>query len=227
MKLEVVRAILLRGEREWVWLERAPHVRMLREPKRRVRWLTGEEGDGLIRELPKHLAEMTRFTLATGLREANVVGLEWSRVDLERACAWIHPDQAKARKAIPVPLNADAMAVIRRQQGRHPTHVFTFNGKPVARANNHAWRKALASAGIKDFRWRDLRHTWASWHVQRGTPLYVLQELGGWSDYGMVKRYAHLSAEHLAHYAHNLNRGREASTNRAQPLPSAIEKRFG
>ena len=64
---------------------------------------------------PEHLAEMARFTLATGLRKANVVGLEWSQVDLERECAWIHPDQAKARKAIPVPLNADAMAVIRRQ----------------------------------------------------------------------------------------------------------------
>jgi len=46
----------------------------------------------------------------------------------------------------------------------------------------------------------DLRHTWASWHVQAGTPLNVLQELGGWSDYSMVPRYAHLSPEHLAKF---------------------------
>ncbi|MBL4702571.1 MAG: tyrosine-type recombinase/integrase, partial [Phycisphaeraceae bacterium] len=46
------------------------------------------------------------------------------------------------------------------------------------------------SIGIESFRWRDLRHTWASWHVQGGTPMHVLQELGGWSDIRMVQRYA-------------------------------------
>lgn len=46
----------------------------------------------------------------------------------------------------------------------------------------------------------DLRHTWASWHVQAGTPLHVLQELGGWESAEMVRRYAHLSSEHLAQY---------------------------
>ena len=44
------------------------------------------------------------------------------------------------------------------------------------------------------------RHTWASWHVQSGTPLHVLQELGGWETAEMVRRYAHLSSEHLAQY---------------------------
>jgi hypothetical protein len=43
----------------------------------------------------------------------------------------------------------------------------------------------------------NLRHTWASWHVQNATPLPVLQELGGWSSLKMVQRYAHLSGEHL------------------------------
>src|SRR5699024_477461 len=48
-----------------------------------------------------------------------------------------------------------------------------------------------------------LRHTWASWHVQNGTPLAVLQELGGWRDLKMVLRYAHLAPGHLAPYAAN------------------------
>ena len=47
----------------------------------------------------------------------------------------------------------------------------------------------------------DLRHTWASWHVQNGTPLFALQELGGWETERMVRRYAHLSADHLAQWA--------------------------
>lgn len=46
----------------------------------------------------------------------------------------------------------------------------------------------------------DLRHTWANWHVQHGTPLHVLKELGGWETLEMVQRYAHLSADHLAHW---------------------------
>ena len=68
-----------------------------------------------------------------------------------------------------------------------------------------AWYKALKRAGIDDFRWHDLRHTWASWHVQNGTPLYVLQELGGWENSEMVRRYAHFSAAHLAAYAEGLS----------------------
>lgn len=60
-------------------------------------------------------------------------------------------------------------------------------------------KNTLKRAGITDFRWHDLRHTWASWHVQNGTPLNALQELAD-----MVRRYAHLGQNHLAHYAENL-----------------------
>jgi integrase len=96
------------------------------------------------------------------------------------------------------------MRIIRSQFGNNPRYVFVYKGEPVLRANNHAWTKALARADIADFRWHDLRHTWASWHVQAGTPLNVLQELGGWSDYKMVLRCAHLAPEHLARYAANV-----------------------
>lgn len=203
--LEVLRAILRKATYEWEWLDKAPRVRMLKEAKRRIRWLTCEEADRLIAELPEHLAEMVRFTLATGLRRRNVTGLEWSQIDLSRRVAWIHPDQAKARKAIAVPLNAEAMLVLRRRQGEHPDYVFSYNGKaPIRQVSTAAWKKALGRAGIEDFRWHDLRHTWASWHVQGGTPLHALQELGGWESVEMVRRYAHLAANHLAEYADRL-----------------------
>ena len=64
-----------------------------------------------------------------------------------------------------------------------------------------AWRNALKQAGIKNFRWHDLRHTWASWLVQNGTPLYVLQEMGGWQSAEMVRRYAHLAPANLVSHA--------------------------
>jgi integrase len=220
--LEVLRAILRKAANEWEWLEKAPVVRLLPEPTRRIRWLTRNEADRLLSELPAHLADMAAFALATGLRRANVTGLHWSQVDLVRRTAWIHPDQAKARKAISVPLNAEAMGLIRKQLGKHPTLVFSYNGKPIRQVSTKAWYKALARAGIENFRWHDLRHAWASWHVQQGTPLHVLQELGGWESVEMVRRYAHLACEHLAPYAERLCAMRVVEdesdgTNLAQP----------
>jgi len=57
---------------------------------------------------------------------------------------------------------------------------------------------ALKRAGITDFRWHDLRHTWATWQRQAGTPTHELQRLGGWRTGAIVERYAHLAPEHLA-----------------------------
>ncbi len=87
--------------------------------------------------------------------------------------------------------------------GEHLKRVFTYHGEPVSKAGTWAWRKALKRAGIENFRWHDLRHTWASWHVQNGTPLHILKELGGWASYEMAQRYAHLAPEHLVGYAGN------------------------
>ena len=95
--------------------------------------------------------------------------------------------------------------VLREQIGKHATHVFSFRGKPLRQVNTKAWRSALEKVGIENFRWHDLRHTWASWHVQAGTPLHVLQELGGWECVEMVRKYAHLSTEHLADYVDRLS----------------------
>lgn len=71
--------------------------------------------------------------------------------------------------------------------------------------NNRSWRSALKRAGIENFRFHDLRHTWASWLVQSGIPLSVLQEMGGWESIEMVKRYAHLSPIHLQEHAQNID----------------------
>jgi integrase len=217
--LEVIRAILRKAVNEWEWMDKAPRFRMLPEPRRRIRWITREDAERLLAELPVHLRAMARFSLETGLRKSNVTGLQWSQVDLRRRCAWIHPDQAKGRKAIAVPLSAAAVLVLREQIGMHPVVVFTYRGNPTKQLNTKAWRRALERAGIEDFRWHDLRHTWASWHVQAGTPLHVLQELGGWESVEMVRRYAHLSSDHLVAYVDRMSgslkvvNGREGVTN--------------
>ena len=199
--LALLRSILRMARDEWEWVERVPRVRLFPEPSKRVRWITREQANVLLKELPTHLADMAAFTLATGLRQRNVSYLRWDQVDLERGMAWIHADQSKSRRAISVPLNEDARSVLARRSGTHPTYVFTYQGSPVDRTTTKAWKAALARAGIENFRWHDLRHTWASWHVQSGTSLQELMELGGWASYEMVLRYAHLAGDHLKRVA--------------------------
>jgi len=203
--LALLRAILSKAAREWEWLEKAPAVRLHKEDNKRIRWITSEEANCLIRELPKHLAAMATFSLATGLRQANVTGLQWSDVDLMKRHALIHPDQAKGKKAIPVPLNEDAISILRQMIGKHHQYVFTYNGSRITQCSTKAWSKALKRAGIENFRWHDLRHTWASWHIQSGTSLQELQQLGGWASFEMVLRYAHLSSDHLKKAAERIS----------------------
>ena len=74
------------------------------------------------------------------------------------------------------------------------------------------WAAGCKRAGIEDFRWHDLRHTRASWHVQLGTPLYVLKELGGWETIEIVKRYAHLAPDHLLDHAKRVSFGKQATS---------------
>ncbi len=67
-----------------------------------------------------------------------------------------------------VPLDSIALAVLFRQSGKHSSRVFTYKGRSISWANTSAWRNALKRAGIDNFRWHDLRHTWASWLAQQG-----------------------------------------------------------
>lgn len=62
------------------------------------RWLTKEEANRLLMELPSHLADIASFSLATGLRKANVLGLRWKYVDLVNRHAQISASQSKTKK---------------------------------------------------------------------------------------------------------------------------------
>lgn len=203
--LAVIRAILIMARDEWEWIDKSPKVRMYKEPKKRVRWITQDLARKLIAELPEHLADMAEFSLNTGLRQSNVSYMKWDQISLQRRMAWIHAEDSKNGKALSVPLNKAAMRVLERRADIDAVYAFTFLGQPVNRTSTKAWSNALHRAGIENFRWHDLRHTWASWHVQRGTSLQELMELGGWSSYQMVLRYAHLAGEHLRDVANRLD----------------------
>ncbi len=196
--LALVRAILRKAHDEWEWVEKVPKIKLYREVAPRERSITMQQAETLLRELPKHQQALVLFSLATGLRQKNVLHLKWANVDLQRHHAWVDASHSKNRKPIAVPLNQTAMQVLEEQRGKHPEFVFTYFGKPLNSANTKAWKAALERAEIKDFRWHDLRHTWATWHRQCGTPTHELQRLGGWKTASMVERYAHLAPDHLA-----------------------------
>ena len=199
--LALIRAILRKACNEWEWIDKVPQVKLYKEAKRRVRWLTPEQANCLLSELPMHQRDIVLFALATGLRQSNVVKLTWDQVDLHRKTAWIPGDKAKGKEDIHVSLSQLSVDLLQRQLGKHSERVFTYAGRPVNQVNTRGWRSALVRAGIENFRWHDLRHTWASWLVQNGTPMYDLQEMGGWKSTEMVRRYAHLAPAHMAKHA--------------------------
>ena len=195
--LALIRCLMRMARDEWQWIDTFPKIRLLHGEVERDRWLTREEADRLIAACSPHLAAIVRFALATGCRAREITGLEWNRVDLDRGTAWL--DRTKNGTPRGVPLNSDAIAVLREQVGKHHRYCFTYEGKPIRwELTNTAWHGALRRAGMTDFRFHDLRHTWASWHRQAGTSCDELKDLGGWKSRVMVDRYAKYATEHLA-----------------------------
>ncbi|AMG55234.1 MULTISPECIES: tyrosine-type recombinase/integrase [Citrobacter] len=216
--LALMKAILRAAERDWKWLEKAPVIKIPAVRNKRVRWLEKEEAKRLIDECPEPLKSVVKFALATGLRRSNIINLEWQQIDMQRRVAWVNPEDSKSNRAIGVALNDTACKVLRDQIGNHHKFVFvhTKAGRrpdgsvtPAVRKmrvdDGRAWKSACKRAGIEDFRFHDLRHTWASWLIQSGVPLSVLQEMGGWESIEMVRRYAHLAPNHLTEHAKQID----------------------
>lgn len=191
---------------EWDWIASAPRLRRAKEPKVRIRWLTHKQAQALLDAITLDwMRDVCQFALATGMRASEILGLRWDQVDLRNAWASVGADQTKSGRARAVPLSEDAIDTLRRRLGKDAVLVFTrASGRLITQPDARSFNAACKAAGIEHFRFHDLRHTWASWHVQAGTPLFGLKELGGWETLEMVKKYAHLGADHLASYANNV-----------------------
>jgi integrase len=203
--LALIRAVLRCAAYEWEWIVRPPYVKLFVEPRGRCTWLQPEQARALFNELPDHLRAPFVFSLATGLRMSNVIRLTWHQVHEPRAMLLFDGDAMKAGEAFAPALNEAALEILRNQKGRHAAYVFTYRGRPMLRASNSAWYRAKRRAGVAHIRWHDLRHTWATWHTLAGTPLDVLQDLGGWKTRIMVRRYAHFQPGAHRDHARNID----------------------
>ncbi|CAI1139901.1 site-specific tyrosine recombinase XerC [Serratia ficaria] len=216
--LSFMRSLLRAAANEWGWIKNAPVIKTKKPVSKRIRWLTREEANRLIECCSESIRPIVTFALVTGLRRSNIIDLEWNQVDMQRKVAWINPENAKAGKAIGVALNDTACKVLRGQIGKHSQWVFVHTKastrpdgtktaaiRKMRKDDNSAWRGSLKRAGITNFRFHDLRHTWASWLIQSGVPLSALQEMGGWESIEMVRRYAHLAPNHLTEHARKID----------------------
>src|SRR5690606_27406238 len=190
-------------------LDKPPKLPQSAEPGVRIRWEPPQVLAAVIQGITlPWLRDAAVVAVATGMRESELFGLTPSSVNLAGRSAWVSHDEAKSARARAVPLNDDAMAVIQRRLATASRYVFTRDdgdGRRVGKHDRRAFQRACAGAGVAHFKWHDLRHTWASWHVQRGTPLLILKELGGWERIEMVQKYAHLAPSHLAAHAETVN----------------------
>lgn len=206
--MALLRAILRKAKFDWQVLDDIPKVPMYRPTTPEPKFLTRAQFEQLADELPMHLRLAARLAVELGLRMRSQTGLTWDRIDLVARRAWVPGHQMKAAKAIGVPLSTEAVRVLRAMRclvGPRAQFVHEWKGRRLDDCNTAGFQKAVARAGVGPLSWHQLRHTWASWHVQRGTTLQELKELGGWASYAMVLKYAHLAPDHLAAAAERLS----------------------
>lgn len=187
------------------WIAAKPKVNLREEGGIRIRYIDRSEARALLAAITQDwLRDLVTFALSTGMRQGEILSLKWSSVNLENRMCWVNAELAKSGHGRAIPLNDEALALITSQVGKHPEFVFTRCGHGMVQIDDKMFKRACRKAGIEEFRFHDLRHTWASWHAQAGTPLTKLQALGGWRTIQMVMRYAHLSPVHLTEHVSNV-----------------------
>lgn len=183
------------------WIDKVPYVPLLREPKVRVRWIEKHQARLLIENLQcEWMKAVCSFALMTGARMNEILSMKWESVNLKGRIAVVTAENAKSGRARALPLN-DETIILLGDLPRISDYVFSRDGGKISDINRTDFSNALIKSGIEDFRFHDLRHTWASWHVQNGTPLMALKEMGGWEKLEMVNKYAHMSGEHLSKFS--------------------------
>lgn len=224
---------------EWEMVERSPFDKgkplRLRENNERLRFLSQEEIDRLLPECPRHLRRIVEYAIHTGMRQGEILKLEWSHI--RNGQIFLEGWMTKTKEPRQIPINDDLAKVfweIKKEQQLRSKYVFTYRkneekirnrepnkgqkqltriGKTVQSVKT-AFNSALKRAGIKNFRFHDLRHTFASHMIMKGATLKGVQEILGHKSMTMTMRYAHLSQEHKKK-AVNLLNGLTASTKPA------------
>jgi len=195
---------------EWDLLERNPFDKgkslLMKENNKRFRYLDQDEIDKLLKSfINDYTKNITVTVLNTGMRRQEVLGLKWEQI---RKDGFIYLDKTKTNEQRQIPINDDLANLftnIRQTNQLKSEYVFCNDkGKPFIDIKT-SFKASLRRAGIENFRFHDLRHTFASHFVMRKGSLKDLQEILGHKTLTMTIRYAHLSQEHKKKAVNLLN----------------------
>ena len=181
-----------------------------------------------LRGLPfaNRLKPLVLLSLNTGIRRGEAFNLRWSDMDLELANLTAEGQGVKTTQTRHIPLNAEALANLRDWKSQSDLAGYVFPADDGSRLDNvnKSWKLVLKKAHITEFRWHDLRHTFASNLVMAGEDLNTVRELLGHSDMKMTLRYAHLAPEKKAAAVEKLVTRRADTMERPGQLNSRRER---
>lgn len=164
-------------------------VKKLLEDNHKIRFLTIEEENKLYKSLPDFLKPIVTVALQTGMRKGEILNLQWSNIDFEYG--FIELLKTKSGKARKIPIS-DKLWQVLNNQNKNNKYVFINpeTGLPYVDIKK-SFNKAKEEAGIKDFRFHDLRHTVATRLVEKGIDLLVVMDILGHTNIETTMRYAH------------------------------------
>ncbi len=196
--------------KDWEWLAEspAPKIKRIKVENERDRFLSDNELKRLLEAVAPHedLSLFVYLALSTGARAGELLGLEWSQVDIKRRTITLRAGETKNKDARVLPIVEPALSMLRQRVRRLDSPlVFPGHRHPSRPINlRKPWEQALARAGIENFKIHDMRHSAASWLAQQGVSMVAIAALLGHRTLQMTKRYSHLANEHLQEVATKL-----------------------
>ena len=183
--------------KEWKKIKENPiaSVRLFKVDNKRIRYLEKEELARLVDTCPDYLRPIVIVAFNTGMRKSEILHLKWSEIDVRNKIIYLV--QTKNREVREIPMT-DLVFKTLLKVSKNPNSPYVFckkDGSPY-RDIRGGFTNALKRAGIGDFRFHDLRHTFASHLVMAGVDLKTIQELLGHKTFEMTLRYSHLSPDH-------------------------------
>lgn len=179
------------------------------KPRKVERWLHPKEEGVLLPkaagEMNGDLPDMILLDLNTGLSQEELLSLKWPGIDLSGQT--LSTTRSKTLKARTIPLNSVALSVLKRRAAERGSSEYVFfnsaGNKHDAGKLKRVFKKVVDGAGIKDFTFHCLRHTFATRLCQAGVDIYTVSKLMGHEDVATTARY------YAHHCVDSLRRGVE------------------
>ena len=215
-ELRILKSAFNKAKALGIYKGEVPPIEFFKESKNeRLRFLTPEEAEKLISACPEWFRPVVVFALNTGLRAGEIFSMKWENVDFKNRVLRIEPGYTKTKDTYTLPMNDAVYSLlkeIRKKQadcGIKHGYVFTNSRGLPYKYEDRTYRKvfvtACRKAGIKDFRFHDLRHTFASWVAINSKDIYAVQKLLNHKKIETTKRYAHLTERYLRDVVNSLS----------------------